>query len=82
MTNPESSAHSRARAKKSIAHQGHDSPQRPARAQAPRRAAATARELAPAPLTSVVIDGVRVELGDLPELVVLDMPRGRHSRRR
>ena len=35
----------------------------------------TDTEVALAPLTSVVIDGVRVELGDLPELVELDMPQ-------
>lgn len=32
-------------------------------------------DLAPAPLTSVLIDGVQMELGELPELVDLDMPR-------
>lgn len=38
-------------------------------------AAGTSTDLAPTPLTSVVIDGVRLELGDLPDLVNLDMPR-------
>ena len=32
-------------------------------------------DLASAPLTSVLIDGVQMELGELPELVNLDMPR-------
>ncbi|WP_082357786.1 HRDC domain-containing protein [Arthrobacter alpinus] len=64
MINPESTAHSRTRAKKStdlnnIAASGH----------------ASTVDLAPPPLTSVVIDGVRVELDDLPELVELTMPR-------
>lgn len=67
MTNPESSAHSRARAKKSTvvkAGAGLPAVQLPA-----------STEVADAPLTSVVIDGVRVDLGELPELIDLDMPR-------
>ncbi|POH73228.1 HRDC domain-containing protein [Arthrobacter glacialis] len=76
MTNPESSAHSRARAKKSTSHQGPGSPSStPTGTGTTQDAATTAVELAAAPLTSVVIDRVRVELGDLPELVVLDMPQ-------
>ncbi|AIX99861.1 ribonuclease D [Arthrobacter sp. PAMC 25486] len=35
----------------------------------------TSTEVAAEPLTSVLIDGVQVELGTLPELVDLDMPR-------
>ena len=35
----------------------------------------TSTEMAAEPLTSVVIDGVQVELGTLPDLVDLDMPR-------
>jgi len=64
MTNPESTAHSRARAKKST-HPGNPTAQGPA----------PAVDLAQEPLTSVVIDGVRVELDELPELVELTMPR-------
>ncbi|PYH00972.1 HRDC domain-containing protein [Arthrobacter stackebrandtii] len=39
------------------------------------RTGGTATEVAPEPLTSVLIDGVQVELGELPDLVDLDMPR-------
>lgn len=65
MTTPEPSAHSRARAKKSPELKIKDgvSPH------------PTTTDVAEAPLTSVVIDGVRVELGDLPELINLDTPR-------
>lgn len=75
MTNPESSTHSRARAKKPTPRQGHSFPASNSDGTAGSRTpGAAGTEVAPTPLTSVVIDGVRVELGDLPELVELDMP--------
>ena len=91
MINPESSAHSRARDKKSAPHLGHSSStgssspagnlqSAVASAGAPPATAVsgagtTSTDIAAAPLTSVVIDGLRVELGELPELVELDMPQ-------
>ncbi|WP_083508741.1 HRDC domain-containing protein [Arthrobacter alpinus] len=76
MTNPESSTHSRARTKLSTTRQSHDSKVTSGTdaATSPTTGRAST-ELAQAPLTSVVIDGVRLELGELPELVELDMPR-------
>ncbi|MDJ0318091.1 ribonuclease D [Arthrobacter sp. H35-MC1] len=78
MTNPESSTQSRAEAETtalSSAQQGCSSPTNNGRNrdQGP-DARGTATETAQAPLTSVVIDGQRMELGNLPELVELDMP--------
>ena len=83
MTNAESSSHSRARDKKSTPHQGHSSASStPAGAPpggAPGKASGSSTgigtDVAPAPLTSVLIDGRRVELGELPELVELDTPQ-------
>ncbi|WP_425860744.1 HRDC domain-containing protein [Arthrobacter sp. TWP1-1] len=81
MTNPESSTHSRARTKMSTTRQGHDTPASSGIESSSLGAAntqdtgGTSTEVAPAPLTSVVIDGVRVELGELPDLVELDTPR-------
>src|SRR6185312_7600856 len=66
MTNPQASAHSRAREKMSATHTGHA---------AKGRSGGTNTDVAPEPLTSVLIDGVQVELGELPDLVDLDMPR-------
>jgi len=63
MINPKTSAHSRARSKKADA------------APAPSADPAPAVDLAEMPLTSVVIDGVRVELGELPDVVELNNPR-------
>ncbi len=39
------------------------------------RSGGTTTDVAAEPLTSVLIDGVQVELGELPDLVDLDMPR-------
>ncbi|MFQ4149348.1 HRDC domain-containing protein [Arthrobacter sp. LAPM80] len=76
MTNPESSAHSRARAKMSTTQHVRSSPPNTGQsAPGTHDGSGIDTDLAQAPLTSVVIDGVRVELGDLPELVELDMPR-------
>ncbi len=69
MTNPHPSTHSRARAKMSTARPGH------AESSDTGTQVGTSTEVATEPLTSVVIDGVQVELGTLPELVDLDMPR-------
>ncbi|MGO4385566.1 HRDC domain-containing protein [Specibacter sp. RAF43] len=64
MINPDATAHSRARTKRSTElKKGTGSP------------GTNSTDVADVPLTSVVIDGIRVELGDLPEVVVLDMPR-------
>ena len=70
MTIPQSSAHHRAKAQKTTRLQGHGSP---GSTEPTPSVAGTAPE--PAPLTSVVIDGVTVDLGELPELVNLEMPR-------
>ncbi len=71
MIEPATTLHSRIRSKKSteLARAGAKNMAGPSLAR-PRTT-----DLAEAPLTSVVIDGVRVELGDLPALVELDMPR-------
>ncbi|WP_449372559.1 HRDC domain-containing protein [Arthrobacter psychrolactophilus] len=76
MTNPESSTHSRARTKLSTTRQRHEATA-PSGAEAATAAQSgvTSTEVAAAPLTSVVIDGVRVELGELPEIVELNTPR-------
>ncbi|MCQ9164061.1 MULTISPECIES: HRDC domain-containing protein [unclassified Arthrobacter] len=71
MSEPATTAHSRVRIKKST---GTGTPGHTNRAAAAGTVPAPG-ESSPAPLTSVVIDGVRVELGDLPALVELDMPR-------
>ncbi len=76
MTNAESNAHSRARAKMSTPHHGLSAAATGRRvASAPGTVGKTSTEVAPEPLTSVLIDGVQVELGELPDLVDLDMPR-------
>ncbi len=76
MSNPDSSAHSRARAKISTSAHGHSSAAPSRRSSSPAGSPGRiSTDLAPEPLTSVVIDGVQVELGELPELVDLDMPR-------
>lgn len=76
MIEPATTAHSRARSKKShdlentgLENTGLNNSADPSGAQP------HSTGLAEVPLTSVVIDGVRIELGALPELVELDMPR-------
>ncbi|PYI67598.1 ribonuclease D [Arthrobacter livingstonensis] len=71
MIEPVTTSHSRARSQKSPELRN---PAGPAGAQ-PHSTGPHSTDLVEAPLTSVVVDGVRVELGDLPELVELDMPR-------
>ncbi|WP_218063756.1 HRDC domain-containing protein [Arthrobacter wenxiniae] len=88
MSEPATSAHSRVRIKKSteLNNPGHAQPAAASSARSsaagtsstggpPAAAQQQSTDVAEAPLTSVVIDGVRVELGDLPDLVELDMPR-------
>nr|WP_315915095.1 HRDC domain-containing protein [Arthrobacter sp. lap29] len=76
MTNADSNAHSRARAKMSTTHHSRGAIA-PTHQNASTGGAATgiSTDLAPELLTSVLIDGLQVELGELPELVNLDMPR-------
>ncbi|WP_287933816.1 HRDC domain-containing protein [Arthrobacter sp.] len=76
MSEPATTAHRRVRNKKST---GLGTPRhsQPAAASATQASsgAPPSTGVAEPPLTSVVIDGLRVELGDLPDLVELDMPR-------
>lgn len=76
MTKAETSTHSRARAKMSNTHQGRSTTNVGSEGTSTSGSAGqTSTDLAPAPLTSVLIDGVQMELGELPDLVDLDMPR-------
>lgn len=71
MSIPESSAHHRAKAKLSAKHSGPDSP---GHGIDPGNFGSDT-DVAQLPLTTVLIDGHMVELGDLPALVELDTPR-------
>ncbi len=79
MTNAETSSHSRARDKMSTQFNGQSPASGTPISTQPNKSAGnsagTTTDVASTPLTSVVIDGQQVELGDLPEIVELNMPQ-------